>query len=344
MEAIGTHDEQIVGGLHWKEAHTIHLHADGTVEQADGRAHGGFELNDLLGIRVGGIHGLLVANHRQWQHTIVFGKLGLERVNANPDGVRIEVRVLLDILSRCLVVRMHLTHLAQHQSAAGLVTHDVTALAVGLGADGNLCHKRCAGVLEMLGQRAGWASTEIIGIGDEEILEAVLLEHIEQTGLPNSGEQVAVSRRAPFQIRVFREADGLAGGSHQLWLLMLDDFHRDFVLRELAVALEHLHGVSRSAEGVHEGQRQLDVQTGAGGQHLTDDDVDEAHLPGLVAAHRQQGLGAFQTHGGAKTAVKLEERGFCKRVHGLVVIDGLVNIVEAGNLLKRLHIVLSDPV
>ena len=153
-----------------------------------------------------------------------------------------------------------------------------------------------------------------------------------------------MTRRAPFQIRVFREADGLAGGGDQLWLLMLDDFHWNLMLHELAVVLEHLHGVRRGAEGVHEGQWKFDVQTGAGGQHLTDDDVDEAHLPGLVAAHRQQGLGAFQPHGGAETAVKLEERGFCKRVHGLVVIDGLVNIVEAGNLLKRLHIVLSDPV
>ena len=188
MEAIGTHDEQIVGGLHRKKAHTIHLHADGTIEQADGRAHRGFELNDLLGIRVGGINGLLVANHRQRQHSIVFGKLGLERVNANPDGVRIEVRVLLDVLSRCLIVRMHLAHLAQHQSTGGLVPHDVAALAVGLGAGGDLRHERCAGVLEMLGQRAGGASTEIIGIGDEQVLEAMLFEHIEQTGFPDGGE------------------------------------------------------------------------------------------------------------------------------------------------------------
>ena len=97
--------------------------------------------------------------------------------------------------------------------------------------------------------------------------------------------------RAPFQLRVRRVAHRFAGGGHELGFLMLDDFHRHVMLTELAMMLEHLHRVRRSVEGVHERQRQFDVQACASGKHLTDDDVDEAHLLGLVPTHRQQRLG-----------------------------------------------------
>ena len=113
MEAIGTHNEQIIGGFHRKEAHTIHLDADRTVEQTDCGTHGGFQLNHLFGVRVRGIHCLFVTNHRQRQHTIAFGELVFQSVDANPDRVGVEVRMLGDVLGRFLIVRMDLAHFTQ---------------------------------------------------------------------------------------------------------------------------------------------------------------------------------------------------------------------------------------
>ena len=219
----------------------------------------------------------------------------------------------------------------------------MAALAIGLGADGHFSHKRGTCVFEVLGQRTRGARTEIVGIGDEQILEAALLQYVKQTRLPDGGEQVAVAGRAPFQLRVRRVAHRFAGGGHELGFLMLDDFHRHVMLAELAMMLEHLHRVRRSVEGVHERQRQLDVQACTSGKHLTDDDVDEAHLLGLVPTHRQQRLGLVQSHGGAQTAIELEECGFGEGVHGLVVVDGLIDVVEAGHVAKRLDVVLANP-
>ena len=124
---------------------------------------------------------------------------------------------------------------------------------------------------------------------------------------------------------------------------MLDDLQRDVGLLELALVSQCLHRVIRSAERVHERDRQRHVQPRARGEHLTEDDVEEAHLPSLVAAHRQQRLRALQAHRGSQAAVELEECGLGERVHCLVMIDGLVHVMEAPHAVQRLDGVLADP-
>ena len=89
------------------------------------------------------------------------------------------------------------------------------------------------------------------------------------------------------------------------------------------------------------GRRTLSLVRGR--DHLADDDVDEPHLLGLVAAHRQQRLGAFQAHGRAQAAVELEERGLGEGADRLVMVDGLVDVMEAGHAGQRLHVLLADP-
>ena len=116
---------------------------------------------------------------------------------------------------------------------------------------------------------------------------------------------------------------------------MLDDLQRDVGLLELALVSQCLHRVIRSAERVHERDRQRHVQPRARGEHLTEDDVEEAHLPSLVAAHRQQRLRALQAHRGSQAAVELEECGLGERVHCLVMIDGLVHVMEAPYAAQR---------
>ena len=49
----------------------------------------------------------------------------------------------------------------------------MAALAIGLGADGHFSHKRGTCVFDGLGQRTRGARTEIVGIGDEQILEQI---------------------------------------------------------------------------------------------------------------------------------------------------------------------------
>ena len=152
-----------------------------------------------------------------------------------------------------------------------------------------------------------------------------------------------MARRAPFEFRIGREADGHSRFRADLRLLMLDDFHRDVFLMEFLIGLQHLHGVFGGTEGVHQSQWQIDAKSGPRGQHLSDDDVDETHLPCLVATYRQQRLGAIESHRSAKTAVKLQERRFGERVNGLVVIDGLIHVMEAGNADERFDLVLTNP-
>ena len=74
METVGPHDEQIVGGLHRQEAHAIDLYADGTLEQADGCAHRGLQLQDGRRGCVGRIDGLVIKDHRQRQYAVMLGE------------------------------------------------------------------------------------------------------------------------------------------------------------------------------------------------------------------------------------------------------------------------------
>ena len=149
--------------------------------------------------------------------------------------------------------------------------------------------------------------------------------------------------RAPFKFRICREADRKTGFRTDFRFLMLHDFQRNVLLMELFVGTQHLHGVIRRAEGVHQRQWQFHTQTSACSQHLTDDDVDEAHLTCLMATHWQQGLGAIQAHGRAEATIKFEERGFGKSIDGFIMVDGLVDIMEARHSHQRLNIILTDP-
>lgn len=62
-----------------------------------------------------------------------------------------------------------------------------------------------------------------------------------------------------------------------------------------------------------------------------------------MATHWQQGLGAIQAHGRAEATIKFEERGFGKSIDGFVMVDGLVDIMEARHSHQRLNIILTDP-
>ena len=97
-----------------------------------------------------------------------------------------------------------------------------------------------------------------------------------------------MSRRAPLQFGALGILDRLAGGDIDLRLTMLDDLDGNVILMEPRGGLEDTQGIGRSAEGIHERQRQRHAEPLTRGQHLANDDVKEAHLTSFVATHRQQ--------------------------------------------------------
>jgi len=179
MESIGSHDKQIVGGFHRQETHTVNAYAGSPVEQRHRRSHGCFQLDDRLARRIGRIDGLVIANHRKRKHAIICGQLGLQSVNTHPDAVRVKIRMLFDVLRIILIVRMHLAHLTQHQAAGRLVPHDMPALAISWSTFCDLDHEWRTGIFEVLRQRARRTCAEIVGIRDEQVFEALLLEDVQ---------------------------------------------------------------------------------------------------------------------------------------------------------------------
>ena len=251
--------------------------------------------------------------------------------------------MLVDVLRVLFVIGGDLAHFAQYETSGLAVAHDMASLTVGLRASGDLDHERGSGILEILRQCARRTSTEIIGVRDEQIREPVLLQLVEETGLPDGGIQVAMTWRAPFEVGVLRERHRFTGRQVDLRFHMLHDFHRNVLLVEFAVMMQHPHRVLGGTEGVHQSKRQFDTQTGACGKHLSEDDVDEAHLLRLVATHRKQRLRAIKSHRRAEASVELEERSLGERADGLVVVDGLVDVVETRHIGKRFDIVLMNP-
>lgn len=111
----------------------------------------------------------------------------------------------------------------------------------------------------------------------------MLLKGVRQTGFPDGGEQIAMTRRTPFQVGV-GGTYGRAGGKIDLRLHMLDDLSGNARSDGTSIRVDDLHGVFRRAERVHQGHRQLHTEPLASGDDLAGDNVDEAHLTSLMAA------------------------------------------------------------
>lgn len=89
-------------------------------------------------VGIGRVDRLLIADYRKGKHAVIGCEFRFQRIDTHPNAVRVEVRMLVDVLRVVLVVWMDLAHLTQHQTARGLVSHDVAALTIGWGAFGDL--------------------------------------------------------------------------------------------------------------------------------------------------------------------------------------------------------------
>ena len=93
---------------------------------------------------------------------MVAGEQVAQGIDANPEAVRVEIRMPADVLCVGAVFRMHLAHLAEHQTSRSSAAHQVSTLAVGFSANRDLCHERSTGVFEILRQSARWTCAEIV--------------------------------------------------------------------------------------------------------------------------------------------------------------------------------------
>ena len=101
---IRAEEEEVVTFLDGREPGARDDYGGGATEDLDGGAHGGLELDDLLGGVVLRVDSLLVLDHREGNEAAELAHDLLELVEPDPQIVRVEVPVLLDVLELLLVL------------------------------------------------------------------------------------------------------------------------------------------------------------------------------------------------------------------------------------------------
>ena len=109
--------EEVAARLDGREALARHAHRARALEALNRGAHRGFELEHWRAVAVARVDGLLVLDQRQRQHALIRLHCGLERLEVDPQVVRVEVLVLIDVLERGLVLVADHRALAQQQLA-----------------------------------------------------------------------------------------------------------------------------------------------------------------------------------------------------------------------------------
>ena len=112
-----------------------------------------------------------------------------------------------------------------------------------------------------------------------------------------------MARRAPFQLRVLGEFDGREIVAAELRLLVLKEVERQIPHLKVGIFSEHLESVLARAERVHKQQREAGASLLSSGEHLFDDDLEEA----LALANREERLRAIHAHRGAKPTIEVDD-------------------------------------
>ena len=172
---------------------------------------------------------------------------------------------------------------------------------------------------------------EVVRVGHERVLEALLEQLLEHAGGDERGVEVAVARRAPLERRVVRPLDRRQVVDEELGLLVLEEVEREPDV-ELRVRGERLQRVVAGGEGVHQDEREPRVVALAQREHLAGDDVQEA----VAVLGLEQRLGAGQAHARAEAAVEAQHDRLLQRLAlGVGVVGELVELREAGRGLDR---------
>mmetsp|Transcript_31004 Transcript_31004/g.79027 ORF Transcript_31004/g.79027 Transcript_31004/m.79027 type:complete len:533 (-) Transcript_31004:21-1619(-) len=312
---VGAQGEQVVGRLHRGEAVARDDEGLRAVEARDGGAHGRLELQHLRGLLVARVDRLGVLHDRQRQAALVLLELGLERLEVHPQVVGVEELVLVHVLELLLVLVGALRRLAQREAAGGLVLREVAALLVRVRALADLHHEGRARGGEVRQDLEVHGGAQVVRVGDEHVLEALLQELVQGAAAEHGRVQVAVAGRAPLVAVVgLPVGRRVVAGSH-LRRLVLHELELG-ALAQVLVLGQGLLGVRGRGEGVHEHELQVGLVFALHDADLLSDEVQE----GVAARDRQQRLRLVQAHASAQAAVQLQHNGLLQqrlRVLGL---------------------------
>ena len=332
-ETVGVHDQlavlqtveirldqqEIRAGLDGQEATTGNVDTVAVLEMTDGGTHGGLELVDgLVGITllVGG-DGFLVGDDLHLEFVLL--DHALDGTQVHPDVVGVEVLELLDGLELVDVLLGHLGNL--QQTGLALVVDDGTTLDIGLGLVGQLHDVLGTGVGHVLQDPEVHDGTQVVRVGQEDVLDTALEELVEGTGVVEGLEHVTVTGRVPV---LQGSVEALGGGQQRV----LDDtgvtglVEGDDVDVVALVLLDDGLGVLVGVERVHEDKGNVDIVGAVQVLDLAHRQVEEGH----ALTDLDDGLGAHATHGGTKTTVQLDDGQLVEELHrGLVAQFTVVN-------------------
>jgi hypothetical protein len=318
---IGLDDHEIGAGLDGQEAATGHIDTVGVLEVTDGRTNGGLELVDgLIGLTllVSG-DGLLVGDDLHLELVLLHNTL--DSADVHPDVVGVEVLELLDGLELVDVLLGDLGNLEQADLA--VLVNDSTTLNISLGLVSQLHDVLGLGVNHVLKDAEIHDGTEVVGVGQENVLDATLDQLVESAGVVQGLENVTVTRGVPV---LEGRVEALGGGKERV----LDDtgvaglVEGDDVNVVALVLLNDGLGVLVGVEGVHQDEGNVDVEAAVEVLDLANRQIQEGH----ALTDLDDGLGTDTAHGGTETTVELDDGELVQELNRgisteLVVADDL---------------------
>ena len=330
--------QEIRAGFDRQEATTGNVDTVAVLEVTDGGTNGGLELVDgLVGITllVSG-DGLFVGDDLHLEFVLLDHTL--DGTEVHPDVVRVEVLELLDGLELVDVLLGHLGNL--QQTGLALVVDDGTTLDISLGLVGQLHDVLGTGVGHVLQDTEVHDGTQVVRVGQEDILDTALKELVEGAGVVERLEHVTVTGRVPV---LQGSVEALGGGQQRV----LDDtgvaglVEGDDVDVVALVLLDDGLGVLVGVEGVHENKGNVDVEGAVEVLDLAHRQVQEGHaLPDL-----NDGLGADAAHRGSQTTVELDDRQLVQELNRglaaqIAIVDDLRGL-RRGNPIPVDHVTLG---
>ena len=289
----------------------------GVVEVADGSADGRLELDDAdvrLALLVGwdrfavgdDLHAeLVVLDH------------ALDGAQVHPDVVGVEVLELLDALEFVDVLLGHLGDF--EQASLTLVVDDCPTLHVCLRLVCQFHDVLCFCLHHVLQDVQVDDSAEVVGVGEEDDLDAAGEQLVEDAGVVEGFVDVAVAWWVPVRDLGF---GGLwcweEGVLENAWVLGLVEGHDVDVVA--LVLLDDAGSVGIGVEGVHEDEWNVDVVCAVEELDLADGQIEEGH----AVTNFDDGLWADAAHGGTEATIELEHGELVQELDRLRVAESVV--------------------
>ena len=300
---VGAQGKEVAGGFDRREAGAWHQDGPGGGEAFDGGTHGAFELEHGGGGRLAWVDSFGVLDQGQRERASVFRQCGEEVGNAQPEAVGVEVAVTVDVLKGFEVVGGALGNFAQNQAAVAAAAGEVSAFAIRGRALGDFHEEGQSACGEVAEERGIDRGAEVVAVGDKEVFDAGVGEALQPTRSEQRGVKIPVAGGAPFEVGVFRPSHGFEGVGAELRDFVLQEVERT-VGREVGVACEVAERVGGRAEAIHEQEARTRRAVGAAQpEDLAGDEVEK----GEAVFDWNEGLGFFQAHTGAESAVQLDQ-------------------------------------